>query len=221
MKVSRYISNEISPLPLKATMKDAKQLFDNLTFSHIPITDNGHLIGLFSERDVRGMFEENENKLIENCKNHYDTFFTKEDSNWMEVLKAFSSNETNILPVLDKENRYIGYYELTDILLFFNDTYFINEAGFLLVLEKDKNEYSMAEIAQIVESTSSKLLGVFISKIKENDVQITLKVFTEYVTELTQTFRRYSYKVLTSHKEDSYLEILQERADYFKKYINI
>ena len=40
------------------------------------------------------------------------------------------------MPVLDKSNRYLGYYEITDIIQFFHETPFLKEDGGILVVEK-------------------------------------------------------------------------------------
>jgi Mg/Co/Ni transporter MgtE len=37
---------------------------------------------------------------------------------WLDVLEVFAKNQTNIVPVLDSANQYIGYYELEDIIKF-------------------------------------------------------------------------------------------------------
>ena len=119
----------------------------------------------------------------------------------MEVLKLFASSETNILPVLSDDNHYIGYYELSDILHFFNDTPLLNNEGHFLVIEKGMNDYSFSEIVQIVESTDAKLVGIFVSGYKNDLIRLTLKVTTEDINEIIQSLRRYGYSLLTKHKD--------------------
>ena len=103
-------------------------------------------------------------------------FFVRDSSTWLDVLEAFAQNNCNIMPVLDAENKYVGYYQLSDIISLFNRTPFFSEPGGILVIEKGQNDFSFSEISQIVESNDAKLLGAFISK-NENDLtQITLKI---------------------------------------------
>ena len=52
-------------------------------------------------------------------------------------------------------------------------------------------------------------------------VQITLKIGGSSLNDIIQTFRRYSYNIVSGHEEDGYLENLKERSDYLKKYLNI
>ncbi len=219
MNVVEYISKDINPLHPESTILDAKLLFNSLTFSHLPIVENGVLLGSISESDVRSI--DNDAKKMNAFRSIYAGFMVLEVHNWMEILKVFAANETTIVPVLNKNKKYIGYYELTDILHYFNETYFLQTQGFILVVEKGLADYSMSEIAQIVESNKGKLLGLFISRIKGNTMRVTVKIASEEINEIIQTFRRYDYTVLTKHKEDFLLEDLKNRSNYLQKYLNM
>ncbi|AOW20638.1 CBS domain-containing protein [Urechidicola croceus] len=219
MKIADYISKDVKALTLNSKIGKAKQLFDTLTFSHLPIVENKKLIGLIMESDVRTVYDDNL-RLID-YKDLLNEFHAKVNDNWMDILKKFSSNETNILPVLTDDNIYIGYYELTDVLHYFNDTPLLNHEGFFIVLEKNSTDYSFSQVAQIVESNDAKLIGIFVSGFKNDMVRITLKISSEEINEIIQSFRRYGYNLLTKHKEDLYLEELKDRSNYLQKYLNI
>lgn len=219
MKISEYISKDVKALTLNSTIGEAKKLFNGLAFSHIPIVKNQHLIGSILESDVRTI--DNNDTKLEEYKHLFDDFHIGIKDNWMEILKKFSASETNMLPVLAKNNKYLGYYELTDVLHFFNDTPLLNNDGFFLVIEKRVHDYSFSEISQIVESNDAKLVGVFISGYKNDLVRITLKISSEEINEIIQAFRRYDYNLLTEHKEDLLLEELKNRSEYLQKYLNM
>jgi hypothetical protein len=219
MNLSNYIINDIKPLTLTDSVRDLQVLFNQLTYSHIPIeSKEGVYLGCISETDVH-CFETT--KLVSEITYSVEGFFVREDTNWLDTLEAFAQNSTNIMPVLNKKNMYLGYYELKDVIGLFNDTPLFSEAGGILIVEKGLNDYSFSEISQIVESNDGKLLGAFISKMENDVVQITLKVGNTGLNDIMQTFRRYSYNVVSGHEEDSYLESLKERSDYLNKYLNI
>ena len=125
------------------------------------------------------------------------------------------------MPVLGMDNKYLGYYELTDIMYLFNNTPFLNEAGGIIVVEKGPKEYSFSEICQIVESNDAKILGAFISKMNNETAQVTIKIGHTGMNAIVQTFRRYGYIVVSSHDEDKFLEDLKDRSNYLDKYLNI
>ena len=103
----------------------------------------------------------------------------------------------------------------------FNDTPFFSEPGGILVVEKGINDYSFSEIAQIVESNNAKILGAFITGMDGDLTRITLKIGDASLNEIIQTFRRYSYNIISGHEEDSYLESLKDRSQYLDKYLNM
>ena len=91
----------------------------------------------------------------------------------------------------------------------------------ILIVEKGISDYSFSEISQIVESNDAKLLGAFISKIESDVVQVTLKIGNAGINDVIQSFRRYSYNIVSGHEDDTYIENLKERSDYLKKYLDI
>ncbi|HHC80758.1 MAG TPA: CBS domain-containing protein [Flavobacteriia bacterium] len=219
MQTTDYISNDIKALTANDKIGEAKKLFNELTFTHLPVVENDLLIGLIAETDVQAI--DDENKLLKEYRYTFQLFFTDEKTNWFELLKIFALNEATIIPVLDVHQKYIGYYELTDILHIFNNTPFLSESGAILVVSKEIQEYSFSEIAQIIESNDARVLGAFISNSTKETVEITIKLSDHDLNNTIQTFRRYNYSILTSFHLDEYLNTLKERSDYLQKYLNI
>ena len=125
------------------------------------------------------------------------------------------------MPVLDEKNNYLGYYELSGIISIFNETPFFAEPGVILIVEKGHHDYSFSEISQIIESNNAILLGAFISKMENDVVQVTIKISSSGLNDIIQTFRRYSYNIISAHEEDLFIQNLKERSDYLKKYLNL
>ncbi|XMO88353.1 acetoin utilization protein acuB [Algibacter sp. AS12] len=219
MKLSELIINDITPLSNQSETSDLKQLFNQLTYSHIPVkNENGAYLGCFSDTDAHCFDSE---KAIETYLYALEDFYVRSNTLWLDVLEAFAVNSANIMPVLNEQNEYLGYYELNDVISLFSESPFFSEAGGILVVEKGVNDYSFSEISQIVESNDGKLLGAFVSKMNTDLVQVTLKIGNTGLNEIIQTFRRYSYNIVSGHEEDGYIETLKERSDYLNKYLNM
>lgn len=218
MPLQEYIINDIKPLNINDKVSDLQLLFNELTYSHIPIENNGNYIGCISETDAH-CFESKQ--TIIDCNYAIEGFFVRSKTLWLDVLETFADNSCNIMPVLDERNNYLGYYELGDIISLFNETPFFSEPGGILIIEKGIADYSFSEISQIVESNDAKILGAFVSKMESDVIQITLKLGTSGLNDVIQTFRRYSYNIISGHEEDTYVESLKERSDYLKKYLDI
>jgi len=197
---------------------DVQKTFNQLTYSHIPVSKDGVYSGCISETDAHCF---DGDKTLEEYLFAVETFFVRETTNWLDILEAFALHGSNIMPVLNEANEYLGYYELSDIMSLFNDTPFLNEAGGIIVVEKDLRDYSFSEITQIVESNDAKILGVFISRIENETAQVTVKIGHTGMNAIVQTFRRYGYNVASNHGEDKFLEDLKARSQYLDKYLNI
>ncbi len=219
MQTSDYISKDVKALSPNTTIGEVQDLFKQLTFTHLPIVENGVYLGSVSEFDIQTI--ENKEQKIADYSYLYDTFFASDEANWFDLLKDFARNETCIIPAINSQKKYVGYFELSDILNVFNHTPFLNEAGAILVVSKAVKDYSFSEIAQIVESNNGKLLGAFISNIENEVAEITIKLNDQDLNNTIQSFRRYEYTILTGIHEDEYLKSLKERSEYLQKYLNI
>lgn len=219
MNITDYILNEIKPLKLKSSVADAIELFDNYPITHFPVIENNKLLGSFAEDDIHTT-NKNDHELVEHA-HLLNSFFADEKATVLELLKIFADNDTNIIPVLNKNKDYIGYYDLRDVLDVFSTSPFMIEESETLIVEKLENDYSMSEISQIIESNSAKLLGCYISEKKNDFVQITLKIVSSDIHEIMHTFRRYEYKIISMHDNDIYLEDLKNRSEYLQKYLEM
>lgn len=192
--------------------------FEKTMFSHVAIAEKGDYVGVLSENDLAS-FEAN--KSVEDVRYLFENFHVSHDAAWLDVLETFSKNECNLLPVLNQDQAFVGYYDLNEVVEAFIDTPFFREPGSILVVNTGIKDYSFSEMAQIVESNNTKLLGAFISDSKNDVVQITLKIGTGNLNDVIQTFRRYNYEILFGNNDDQFLEDLKQRSDYLDKYLNV
>ncbi|WGK65529.1 CBS domain-containing protein [Croceiramulus getboli] len=216
--ITSFLINDVEPASLKGSIGDVQDLFTQTSYSHIPVVENGVFLGSLAEQDVHCFDAED---TIESHQYNLEPFLVRQDTHWLDILEAFAKANTNIMPVLDSDNTYLGYYELADIMNFFHSTPFLSESGSVVVVEKGLKDYSFSEIAQIVESNDGKVLGAFISKMENDIVEVSIKIGGVNFNEILQSFRRYNYNIQSQHQEDTYLIDLKERSKYLDKYLNI
>ena len=217
-EITDYITNDYKAIDSQQTIADVQDFFLDVPYSHFSVLNEGIYIGSIAADDVETF---DIDKKVADYKYTLEGFFARKNMIWLDVLEVFAKNHTNIVPVLDEENSYLGYYELEDIVKFFHETPFLKEQGGIIVVKKSLIDYSMSQIAQIVESNNGKLLGLFVSDADIESVQITIKIALGSMNEIIQTFRRYNYEIVSEHHEDNYLNNLRERSDYLDKYLNI
>ncbi|MGO4772151.1 CBS domain-containing protein [Flavobacterium sp. W22_SRS_FK3] len=217
-EITNYITNDFRAIDSQETIASVQDFFSDLSFSHFPILENGTFIGSIASDDVETF--DTDKKIID-YKYTLERFFARKSMIWLDVLEIFAKNHTNVIPVLDENNAYTGYYEMEDIMKFFQETPFLKEQGGIIIVQKGLLDYSMGQVTQIVESNNGKILGCFISEADLENVHITVKIGVGPMNEIIQTFRRYNYEIISEHQEDTYINSLKERSDYLDKYLNI
>lgn len=213
-----FLNNDVKPLRSNHKIGEAYDLFSDFPYSHFPVTEEGVYIGCISKEDSEAL---DIDSTIGDNRYNFERFYVRSEMIWLEVLEEFIKNETNLLPVLNENNKYVGYYELEDIIKIFHETPFLKEDGGILIVKKDIPSFSMSQVSQIVESNNAKLLGLFVSQANEKEIEITLKISQSGLNDIIQTFRRYEYEIISEHQEDSYIKNLKERSDYLDKYLNM
>jgi glycine cleavage system regulatory protein len=90
----------------------------------------------------------------------------------------------------------------------------MKEHGGILVLEMNQVDYSLAQIAQIVESNNAKILSSYITSNEESThTEVTLKINTSNLTSIIRTFERYDYQVKAAYQDKDAEEDLRQRFD--------
>jgi hypothetical protein len=217
MLLSEFVINDLTPSCTETLIGELRDVFKGLNYSHIPILKNGDYLGCLSETDAF-CFESKDK--VNDLKYAIEVFYVQNSTLWLNVLKSFAENDSNIMPVLDAENNYLGYYRLNDIISIFNNTPFFCERGGIIVVEKSNIDFSFSEISQIVESNNVKMFGAFISNTGNEFTQITIKTGSSNLTQIIQDFGRYGYDVISEHEDDELLKTLKERSDYLNNYLN-
>lgn len=217
-EISDYITNDYKAISSEETIESVQDFFSDVSYSHFPVVEEGIFIGNIAADDVETF---DLDKRITDYRFTLEGFYARKEMIWLDVLEVFAKNHSNVVPILDETNKYVGYYELEDIVKFFHETPFLKEQGGIIVVQTPLIDFSMSQIAQIVESNNGKLLGLFISEATASTIQVTIKIALGGLNDIIQTFRRYNYEIISEHNEDNYLNNLKERSDYLDKYLNI
>jgi CBS domain-containing protein len=217
-QIQDYLKQDHKAISRNEDIASVQDFFEEMNYSHFPVTDQENYVGNLNAEDALS-FEAS--KSVADYQYVLESFFANTTMSWFEVLEIATKNQANVVPVLNEQNAYVGYYELDDVLLFFQDTPLIKDPGPILVVQKGIQDYSLGQIAQIVESNNGKLLGAFVSATVDSKIEITLKLALGPLNEIIQTFRRYNYEIVSHHQDDQYMTNLKERSDYLDKYLNL
>ena len=216
MLIAEYTSKDFPAFSTSTPVEEALELIEDFGFTHVFVEKNENYLGAVCKEFLEDCLP---NATIEDVLLHLEKFAILEDNFVMDSIKLFHTFNANIIPVIDKNERYLGYIAYDDI---FNDLSrypLFSENGAVLTVETNLKSYSMSEIAQIVEANNCKFYGAFISLVSEETIQITMKISNENLSSVDETFERYGYQIVYKFYKDEKEELIKNRYQYFQKYL--
>jgi CBS domain-containing protein len=218
MQITNYITNDFKPLSPDDSVDMARVLFDSFGMDFLPIVENEKLVGCLPSDFNLGVEEK---RLVSEYLNLSDLFFIYKNVSLIDVLRVLGINDSNIVFVVGNNNEYLGYVTQYDVMSRMSNTPFFNEIGGVIIVKKSINEYSISEIAQIVESENAKILGVLLSDFVGEDAVITIKINRLRLGAIEASLKRFGYVVLESYHENRNIDDMQDRYDSLMSYLNI
>lgn len=213
------ISEEIPPLMHTDTGEKALHWMEEFKVSHLPVLKNGNFVGVLSENDVLDRMDSE--KTLDELFNHLNRPFVFEDEHIYAVLARITEYKLTVIPILDKQENYIGCTSTHHLIQLIGNLIGINEKGGVIVLELNQNDYSMAHIAQIVESDNAKILNAYISPIENSTkIEVTLKLNELELDRILRTFERYEYNVKAYYHRGRFEDDLRDRFDSMMNFLN-
>ena len=221
MVAKDLISEVIPTLKTSDLGQTALNWMEIFRVSHLPIVNNQDFLGLISDTDIYDM-----NQPGEPIGNHTLTLFkpfVDGEQHIFEVIGLASRLKLSVIPVLDSKEHFMGVITTSDLLRHLAGISSMDQPGSIIVLELIERDYSLSQIAQIVESNNVKVLSMYITSPPESTkLEVTLKVNTGDLVSVIKTFERYNYDIKTwVTTNDSMDNFYSERFDLLMKYLNI
>lgn len=220
MLAKDLISEVIPSLRTSDTGQTALNWMEIFRISHLPIVNNTDFLGLISDADIYDM-----NQVSEPVGDHKLTIFkpfVTVDTHIFNVIGIASAMKLSVVPVLDSKGHYKGVVLSADLVTFLAEISGLSFPGGIVVLEVLQRDYSMSQIAQIVEGNNIKILSSYItSKPESTNMEITLKLNTMNINSVIRTFERYGYEVRSWVSDDESLDdFYSDRFDNFMRFLD-
>ena len=214
------ITDEIPPLTHTDTGDVALRWMDEFKVSHLPVLKNGNFVGLISESDILDKMDLEEK--LDVLFDHLPRPYVLETAHIYEVLYKVSEHKISVVPILDKNEKYVGCTSVHDILTMVASTGSIKEHGAILVLEVNQIDYSLAQIAQIVESNNARILSSYIMSTPDSTkLEVTLKINKTELDSIIRTFERYDYVISASYQKSDFNDDIQDRYDSLLNFLKM
>lgn len=220
MKAIELISEEIPPLTHTDTGEKALRWMDEFKVSHLPVLKNGNFVGVISESDILDKL--NMEDTLDILFDHLPRPYVSENAHIYEVLARISEHKLTVLPILDDNEKYLGCTSIHHLITLIANTGSIKQSGGIIVLEVNSIDYSMVQIAQIIESNNAKILSSYImSPSDSTKLEVTLKINQIELGSIIRTFERYDYVIKASFQKSSNDDDVQFRYDALMNYLNL
>jgi len=221
MLAKELISDVIPSLKTSDSGQKALYWMDIFRISHLPIVNNKDFLGLISDKDIY-----DNNMAEEPIGNHSLSLFSPyvtDNQHIYEVIELVSRLDLTVVPVLDDKNHYLGAITMNTMMKYFANLSAMKQPGGIIVLDLNINDYSLVEIANIVEGNDAKILSVYVSTHTDSmKMEVTIKLNRKELTSIIQTFNRYNYIIKASYMDEDDLDHWYEsRYDSFMKYLSI
>ncbi len=219
MIANNLLSHNMVPLKTSDTGEEALSVMNDYYIKHLPIVNNEQLLGMISEDDI---LEHDVQEPVGSYQLSMSRPYVYDSDHIYEVLRVMSDYKLTVIPVIDAEGNYQGLITQEELLRFFAGIGSFTEPGSIIVLEMSKRDYSLSEIARIVESENAAILSSYItSNMDSTQIDVSIKINKQDIQSIMATFHRYNYTIKASFQEADYFESLKERYDSLMSYLNI
>ena len=219
MQAITLISSSIESIHPQENGKKALRMMSQFRIQHLAITKNNYFLGVVSDKEIRNW--DSEDEYIEDHLTNLASPHVKYNQHLFDIIKVLEKNNLSIIPVLDKKNHYLGVITSRKLMYTIAKSATIQSAGGIVVLEMNENDYSLTEIASIVESNNTKILSSYIiSKPKSRDIEVTLKLNKKDISAIIKDFERRNYIISASYKEEDIDTDFTERYESLMRFLN-
>ena len=220
MTARDVITDEIPPLIHTDTGEKALLWMEEFKVSHLPVLKNGNFVGLISESDI--LDRKDLDHPLDTLFDHLPRPYVLDSVHVFEVLARMAEHRISVLPILDAQEQYVGCTSVFQLMTMIANTGSIKEVGGIIVLEMNRVDYSLAQIAQIVESNNAKILSSFImSSSDTTKIEITIKISEVELGRIIRSFERYDIAVKATYQRSSDEDDMQFRYDVLMNYLNM
>lgn len=220
MLVADLLTDEIPPLKHTDTVEMALDWMEEFKVSHLAVVKDRELLGIVSEAELldynrpEETFEQVKFPLLKPIIHNYQHSY--------DLLKLMTSLNLTLVPVLDDAELYKGCITLKGLVQNMATMASVQNPGGVIVLEINQVDYSLTQIANIIEGNDAKVLSCHVSSVPDSTrLEVTIKVNKEDLTRILQTFYRYNYTVKASFHQSDYENDMRDKLNEFMHFLNI
>jgi len=219
MQAFELISSTIQPILPDEDGERALELMNIFRVNHLAIVKNNFYLGVISDKEIM-----NWNSKTEYIEEHLPNLASPHvlyNQHLFDIIEVLEKNNLSVVPVLAKDKQYQGVITSRKLLYTIANSAAIQSVGGVIILEMNSNDYSMTEIANIIENNNTKILSSYvISKKDSTEMELTIKLNKSDISDVIRDLHRYEYNVKASFKENDPNTDFLDRYEQLMRYLN-
>jgi CBS domain-containing protein len=221
MIAEEFINHMIPPLKPTDDGHKAIVWMDEFRCHHLPVVAEGELVGFISEEIILESNDIDKNVIDYNLVGR--NAVVELNAHFYDILKVAGENKLQIVAVIDENGKYAGVITVQEIMTSFAQTASMQMPGSILVLSVELIDYSLAEIARLVEENNAKIISSNIVEdtLDKSRIKVSIKINKREIGRVVATLERFGYNVIGRFEEDPQQDKSNERIDMLMRYLNI
>lgn len=220
MLASELLSRTIQPLGPKDPLSRALDLMDEFHVPMLPVVAKGRLAGMLKEEAA--LNSNNPAATVDQVMDRVELPYVRGSQHVYDVLKLMADRDLALVPVLDLGGRYLGAVNGTEAVQAMARVVNADVPGSVVVLEMARNDYSLQQLARIVEEEGARVLSMYCSDLPESmRMEVTLKINRDDISGILQAFDRFQFTVRTTFQPSRMEDDMRQRYDALMRIMKI
>ena len=201
-------------------MAKALQLINDFKVSHLPVVSEEKFLGLISEDDL--LDANNKKMLIQLLQDEFIDVSIKENDHFLQAVNISNEYQTSIVPVVNEEKEFLGSISGHSLLRTLGNFSGAQEIGGIIVLEMERNQFTISEISRIVESNEATILHLNTTIQPETGLlTVTIHINKKELSMVVAAFERYEYDVIYYFGEEKFENEIHSNYRHLMNYLDI
>jgi Predicted transcriptional regulator, contains C-terminal CBS domains len=213
------ISATIPTLNLNDTVQQALDLMSEFNVLQLPVVADDKYLGLVFEDSLMNI---DDRAILKTIDTHFSKVAVHANTHFIEAVQILNDYNLSLVPVIEKENEFVGTIAAIDLLKELGKTTGASEPGGLIVLEMEQRNFSFSEISKLVETNDAQITQL--NSYWDNNTSsffVAIKINKFEISDIVATFQRYDYQVKYYFGEELYENELRSNYDHLMNYLNI
>ena len=199
MLVTKIMSRDVVTAVQSATLEEAATLMKEHDIRHLPVVQNGRLMGLVTERDVRGaLFPSLIEEITVKDLMIANPVTVGPDTLLEDAARVIYQRKIGCLPVVDVDGELLGIVTVADMLAALIELMGFLSASSRLDVILTEAEDSLEKAVRIIQQEGGRVLGVSLTQLRKDKPVHLFRLQKTDLTDIIKKLNKAGYEVISS-----------------------